>query len=94
MKATTCKSCRAPVFFAINETSGKREPIDLEAREDGNIEVVGKTRRVLDDDSVDETPVVRHLKKGEVDTLPGFDIPDRYVSHFATCPDADRHRRR
>lgn len=27
--------------------------------------------------------------------LPLFDPPDipRYVSHFATCPDADQHRR-
>jgi hypothetical protein len=64
-------------------------PIDLDATPDGNLEIVGETRR--DDES--PTPVVRVLKKGEGDTLPGLDPPPRYRSHFATCPFAARHRK-
>lgn len=90
--ATVCGSCKAPVKWAINEGSGKREPLDVEPVDNGNIEIVGVSRR-HEDHGVVETPVIRHLKKGEVDVLPGFEVPDRYVSHFATCPYAKRHRK-
>lgn len=80
-----CRSCGAPIFWAVND-KGKREPIDADPREDGNIAIVGKEEGGGD-------PVVRHLKKGEGDTLPGLALPRRFVSHFATCPNASQHRR-
>jgi hypothetical protein len=65
-------------------------PVDVEPVADGNVEIVDRTRRPGDDDW---TPVVRVLKKGEGASLPGIPAPDRFKSHFATCPDADQHRR-
>lgn len=87
-----CRTCRAPVLWVINSGSGKREPLDPEPREDGNIEIVGQESLATDGmESSAMIPVVRHLTGDE---LPLFgDAPERYVSHFATCPDAAQHRR-
>lgn len=91
--ASTCRSCNAPIRWVLTG-DGKRMPLDLEPVETGNVEVVGETRRHLEDGGIEVTPVVRVLKKGEGETLPGLAPPERYVSHFATCPNAAQHRRR
>lgn len=78
-----CRSCGAEIIWVLTQ-KGKRMPIDAEPREDGNIEIVKR--------DPGEPPLVRYLT-GSEDTLPGFDLPDRYVSHFATCPHADQHRK-
>lgn len=59
---------------------GKPIPIDLEPRPDGNI--------VLSGFGGVEDRVAHVLGAGETTSAP------RYVSHFATCPDAETHRRR
>jgi hypothetical protein len=82
----SCRSCKAEIRWAFTE-QGKRMPLDVDPREDGNLIVVG--RREGEDGAV---PIVRSLKKGEGD-LTLFEPPLRYVSHFATCPDAAQHRR-
>ena len=73
---TECRSCRAPIEWK-KTLSGKSIPLDLEPVPDGNI--------VLTDGDVAET-----LGPLELELLD----PDRarYVSHFATCPDADQWR--
>jgi hypothetical protein len=80
----TCGSCGAAIRWAITP-AGKRMPIDREPVADGNVEITGHTG--------DGTPRVRVLGKTEIGqpTLEG-DRP-RFVSHFATCPNAGRHRR-
>jgi len=88
-KLAHCRTCRAPIVWALTQ-KGNREPLDFEPVADGNIEVVDWTRTPEEDEW---TPVVRHLKKGELDVLPGFDVPDRYKSHFATCSDPAKHRK-
>lgn len=89
-----CRSCRAPIFWAVarkaNGDIGSPMPVDTEPNAAGNLEIVDRTRRLGDDDW---TPVVRVLRKGEGDTLPGLPTPDRFVAHFATCPNAARHRK-
>ena len=83
-----CRSCGAPIWFG-RTAKGKRMPIDPTPVEDGNV-VVDQDMLVLDQlaDIPDGCPI-RVLTKGEaVDQ----DVP-RYVSHFATCPRAERHRR-
>lgn len=81
-----CRSCGAGIFWAVNK-SGKAEPLDKEPREDGNIEIVG-TGRHFDR----PVPLIRHLTAD--DTLPGFETPPRFVSHFASCPNASTHRKK
>lgn len=81
-----CRGCGAEILWALNG-SGKREPVDAEPIANGNIEI----EETLVDGEGRRTPLIRHLKKGEIDTL--FEPPPRYVSHFSSCPQAAKHRR-
>lgn len=61
-------------------------PLDVEPTDDGTIEIIGDTCRVL---SPIEAAIVRgHMKvaEGKAGRL--------YTSHFATCPHAATHRRK
>lgn len=97
-----CRSCSAPIWFGLT-LKGKRMPIDPTPVEDGNVVIVEMERRMeaqvanlgrggaahATEGAGDELPRVRVLRAGE--HVP-VDLP-RYVSHFATCPEAQRHRR-
>jgi hypothetical protein len=58
-------------------------PIDAEPAEDGNIIVSGTV-------TGEDTPFVTVLSPKGALAVGG----PRYTSHFATCPNADSHRRR
>ena len=77
---TTCRSCGAPIVF-ITSTKGRRVPCDAQAV---------KFRRFLGGPDKVVTP------NGEV--LTGKISEDGnetgYISHFATCPNANAHRKR
>jgi hypothetical protein len=72
---------------------GGRMVLDPEPRDDGNIVVQA---------SVGRDPLVRVLKKGEVERLNARQgslldpeappLPDRWGSHWATCPNAEQAR--
>lgn len=82
MIPSSCRSCGAPIVWATTE-AGRLSPLDFHDVPDGNVIV----------DRVESGPAgdivhVRTLKKGEeTEAL-------RYVSHFATCPNAKQHNRR
>jgi hypothetical protein len=78
-----CRSCGAEIKWARTEKNGKPIPVDPEPVEGGNLELHA------DDDG----ELVARALCGQEQTLPGMDLPDRYVSHFATCPNADQHRK-
>lgn len=67
-------------------TNRKRMPLDPQPRADGNIVFTG--RRELDANGV-EAEVVEYLSGGMFD---GLDDRPRFVSHFASCPNAKEHR--
>lgn len=84
MKTTQCKSCDATIFWARTR-NGRNLPVDAEPVADGNLRVTfGKygppTAAIVDARQVDARQIGLFDK--------------RYVSHFATCPNADQHRRR
>jgi hypothetical protein len=89
-----CRSCGAPIWFGLT-AKGRKMPMDPTPVEDGNV-VMDRLEQVMDqiagagpDGPGQALPHVRVLAKGEaVDP----DVP-RYVSHFATCPASERHRR-
>lgn len=74
-----CRSCKAPVRWVIME-SGRRNPLDAEPTDRGNValEAGGQRGIVLAGDEL-----ARARAHGE----------PLYLSHFATCPFADQHRR-
>lgn len=73
-----CRTCEAPIFWAITD-GGKRMPVDLRPVDDGNLVIVGLA----------DVPRVTVVEQ----SAPMLDDPPRYVSHFATCPDAEHHRK-
>jgi hypothetical protein len=80
----TCRSCGAAVRWVVT-TTGKTMPMDAEPVENGNLVIVGegKTRHG------DMVPKVQHRDPGELSMLE----TERFVSHFATCPDAPEWKR-
>lgn len=79
---STCRSCGAPVTWAIT-ASGKRMPVDPEPVEGGNV--------VLHPALVPGgSPTATVMPPTDDDPPPVF---PRHLSHFATCPHANEHRR-
>jgi hypothetical protein len=77
VKGGICNSCKRSVVFARTER-GKLMPIDPRPAEDGNLEIIAL---------VEDVPTVRVLRKGDPT------LAKRYMPHFATCPNAVRHRK-
>lgn len=79
-----CRSCHAPIRWAVTQ-KGRRMPLDPEPTPDGNLVLA---------------PAVEARRAPTVVALTAHNDPPldpntpRYTSHFATCPDAPRHRRR
>lgn len=80
----TCQSCRAPIRWCVTET-GKAIPVDYTPRRDGNLVLVDHGDRVVASVAPSALPLLAPV-------TPITAV--RYVSHFATCPHAARHRRR
>jgi hypothetical protein len=77
---STCRSCGAPILWAIS-LAGILSPIDPNPVAGGNV--------ALDLDRDPPLATFDNAKTREQKTDPG----PRYVSHFATCPDAQRFRK-
>jgi hypothetical protein len=82
---SACGSCGAPIRWAVT-VNGKRMPVDDQPVPDGNI--------VLSDPQPGAyAPLAAYYSPPDEPTLPGFEEPPRFVSHFTTCPNAAHHRR-
>ena len=76
--SATCRSCSAPIVWAITQ-EGRRMPLDAEPAREGNVLLYPDgTCRALRADEVIGGAIGEHLHR----------------SHFATCPEAAEHRRR
>lgn len=80
---TACRSCGAPIRWAVT-VNGKRMPLDEQPDPDGNLVLSDPTPGAY-------APTVAFTTQN---TLPLPDDPPRFTSHFATCPNADQHRRK
>ena len=78
-----CRSCRSPILWTVTGPD-RRMPVDPAPSPDGNVDV----------DTSRYTPSGAHpatvLGPLEVEAHDG----PLYLSHFATCPDADKWRSR
>lgn len=77
-----CRSCRAPVIWALTEAHRRRMPVDAEPTPDGNV--------LLTDD---DPPIAQVLVPGQASLFTADNGAPTFTSHFATCPNADQHRR-
>jgi hypothetical protein len=73
-----CKSCARPIRWVKAKATNKMMPLDAVPVETGNIVVIDDLAVVFAD-------------AGELWEM--YPHHDRYVSHFATCPDAKAFRR-
>lgn len=80
----TCRSCGAPVRWAVTQASGARMPLDTLATPSGNLRIVAWR----EDGHRMPTPVVAINPEAALALT-----PYAYTSHFATCPNASKHRR-
>jgi hypothetical protein len=84
--STRCRgqNCGAPITFVWLESSHRRHPIDPEPSEKGNMKLLGLHG---------EDPKAHLLSRSQRE-----EALDRgvwlYISHYATCPDAEAFRRR
>ena len=82
MEIGACRACRAPVRWAISAKSGKPMPLEP-APETGNVVVDGDgLARVFGD----------HAKAEAAIGTGSFPLGVTYISHHATCPEAERFR--
>lgn len=77
---SACRSCGAPLLWVITD-GGKRMPLDADPTPAGTFVVADRDRDALRVSYVAPDALL-------------IDDPPRYVSHYATCPDADRWRKR
>jgi len=90
-----CRSCGAPVWWAWT-TNGKRMPVDAAPTPDGNLMAVDEEGTVLQIEAIDaavaagqsSTVWVARRAHRSVGDLP------RWTSHFATCPQGPKWRKR
>jgi hypothetical protein len=82
----TCSSCGAKILWAITK-NGKRMPLDAEPHPQGNI--------VIDDvlPPPPHTPSAAVLDGHALGVAWAAKVPVHF-SHFVTCPNAAKHRRR
>lgn len=83
LRVTRCKSCGAEIVF-IGTGEGKSIPCNAEAlpywqTKGGGQKIVTPNGEVL---------------SAELEGLPGTATGLGYITHFATCPDAEKYRKR
>lgn len=81
MNRALCKTCKAAVVW-VTTAKGEPMPVDAEPVRGGNIRLEGSAARPT---AVYVQPL---LESDEQKAAP------HYVSHFATCPDRDQHRKK
>ncbi len=77
-----CRSCNAKILW-VTTASGKKMPLDIESTEDGNVLIpnpaTGASARVLSKVEIAEAKAAgRKL----------------FVSHFSSCPEAKKFRKK
>jgi hypothetical protein len=85
---SSCRTCHAPIVWAISATTGRLIPIDRDPDPRGNVYLSNGAGVPLPN-GVRATPYAT--------VVAAADRPDAgelHLAHFVTCPDAAQHRRR
>lgn len=80
----TCRSCGAKILW-IRMVSGKWHPVNADPEYALELPGIGRRFFVTEDGKI---------IRGECCTEHADGAVRAYTSHFATCPNADKHRRR
>jgi hypothetical protein len=83
---SNCRSCGARILWARTE-NGKAIPLDAQPREDG-------TFFALDQGAADKNLLALHVSSPKPAAIEAQRMGlSKRVSHFATCPSAQHHRK-
>lgn len=74
-----CRSCNAPIVWAINDRTRRRAPLDANLTPDGNC-------------ALDPVSGEYHVY-GRGAVIPANDLGRLHTNHFQTCPNAADHAR-
>lgn len=88
-----CESCRARMIWAESGTSGKRMPLDFTSvpmGTPGSFVVLGGIA-YSEDGAVSETSLRGAISMARAREI--LDGHDWHLSHFASCPNRDQHRK-
>lgn len=88
MAVALCRACKQPVEWVESE-NGRRMPIDPNPDPKGNLVRIGMAEVVNPSTLRHERVPIMGVVKAD-DPTPAA----RYISHFATCPHADKLRRK
>lgn len=80
----SCASCKADIIWCLDATTGKRFPIDALPVIGGNVRAIARSGM----------PPQSKVIGAVIDLFDDTDDGTRYVSHFATCPNAGDWRKR
>lgn len=83
IKTQKCRSCNADIFWCLSSL-GKNIPIDAEPVDNGNLYIVKNGFRYLAISVNANTTIAEVCRK---------ENREKYISHFATCPHANQHRK-
>lgn len=91
---SACRSCKADLKWARTHASGTRIPLDAEPVDPGTPAAFVVTGGVAypPDAAADQVAERRGISTAAAREVLAADFP-WHVSHFSTCPDADKHRR-
>jgi len=84
MKTARCRSCGAPIIWAINNRTGRKAPIDAEPAADGPIYLTSDG-----DTGGDPAYAIVAVADRDLALHPG----PFYTNHFMTCPNAAQHKK-
>jgi hypothetical protein len=87
-----CSSCNAPIVWALTER-GKRMPVDAEPVEDGNVLLSHRGWPGAAPVAIVQGPLEIEQLRIQHERTPQQGPLRLFTSHFATCPDADQHRK-
>lgn len=83
---TACRSCGAPIEWAVTAAFGRRMPLDVGDHEDGRVVVVGR-------DEAHGAPIVLTLSVDDLERVRELGRVALRRAHFQTCPQANEWRR-
>lgn len=97
---SACRSCGTPIWWA-RTTKDRRIPIDVEAVPVGAGNLIVVTDTILATEQGEpiglaDIAVVKASGQGYVISIATHMVPEapRWRTHFATCPQANQHRKR
>ena len=91
-EVTRCGKCGAPIRYIRMKRSGKWMPVDAKPVE--VIPCIGLDKGGYTYVTLDGEAIRARKKREESLFYDGVDSIAAYVSHFATCPEADKCRRK